>query len=144
VLAAPFAILACRSEPRQQVPAASEAGVADSASDASRPLRTGDVQLTVKDGILLRDALLALLRSSNLPDREELLKWTENASLTMDPDGVFRIGRWILGEWFGSPALTYRLRRTEAALLVYVAPIVQENGHPVVKSIDPVIVHARR
>lgn len=107
-------------------------------------LPTGNVEVTLEDGAALREGLLKQLRGSTLPDRDELIQWTEHASAMITPDGAFRLGRWVLGENFGVLAMTNRLRQTDQGALIYVADVLKEQGGWTVKEVLPEIVHARR
>ncbi len=155
-----MAIVACHKEAPQEVQVlpevpmveSSQTGTSAEPSDGSSgnpdrtviTLPTGSVEVTVQDGAVLREALLKRLRASDVPDRDELLLWTEHASATIGPDRVFRLGRWILGDHFGALALTNRLRQTDQGALIYVAPVAKESGGWTVQEVEPEIAHARR
>ena len=107
-------------------------------------LPTGNVEVTLQDGDALRASLLQKLRASDVADRDELLQWTEHAKATIDADGVFRLGTWILGEHLQELALTNRFRQTPSAMLIYVATFSKAGGVWTVKALEQQIVHARR
>ena len=74
--------------------------------------------ITLADAGVIKAALLARLRQSQLGDRDYLIKATEQVAPSID-QGVLRIGIWILQAQGGKLAITYRMpgpkacRRTE-------------------------------
>ena len=160
-IAAAIALLGCRKEPPQDVSAVPEVSMSDSstpmgargeagdgaAGSSDRTviaLPSGNVEATLADGPGLREALLKQLHASDVPDRDELIQWTEHASARVDPEGGFRLGTWVLGELGGELVLSNRLHQTSEGMLIYLAPVAKEHGVWTVKEVQSEIVHARR
>jgi len=82
-----------------------------------------EIRLTAREGELIKFALVEWLTKSSYPDREMLLKFTQKASVVIDPDGVLRIGAWVLGAGSSGPVVRYREPPTALGIKAHVATL---------------------
>ena len=99
--------------------------------------------ITLADAGVIKAALLARLRQSQLGDRDYLIKATEQVAPSID-QGVLRIGIWILQAQGGKLAITYRMPAGPEGMQAYRAEVAKEGSGWVVKDVVAGQIRARR
>jgi hypothetical protein len=92
-------------------------------------LRVGDadVTLTLDELKSIRDALVAYLKASTYEDRDALLPWSDGPAF-IDPEGVARIGPWVLGVQGKEIYLRYREPPGQSAGKAHKAILAKKDG----------------
>lgn len=99
-------------------------------------LAEGLVTVTLDDARAMKDALLRALDASQVEHREHLIRMTASAPVWIDPDGVVRIGAWLLERAQDAMALTFPLPSGGALRLRCVARVERAEGGWSVTRID--------
>jgi hypothetical protein len=84
---------------------------------------TGGMVVTLADASAIREALLAAVARSSLPESPTLLALTEPLPAWIDPAGQVMIAGWLLQMGNGGLVLRYRLTEAEDAILGFKAPV---------------------
>ena len=107
-------------------------------------LRVGDadVSLTLDDAKAMRAALLDYLKRSDYEDRDALIPWTGPAFI--DPEGMVRIGPWLLGSEGKEMFLRYREPPGELAGKAHRATLAKKDGTWTVSSLVMEKIRTRR
>jgi hypothetical protein len=88
-----------------------------------------EVPVTREDAKAIQTALLAYLKTSNYPDREELLRWTQgDSSAWIDGEGIVRIGPWLLDAEDTRMFLRYREAPGQLAAKAHKAYLTRTDG----------------
>ena len=99
--------------------------------------------LTVEDGRALQALLLARLRESDVPDKDFLIGFTQNAQPRLDT-GELRIGVWLLQVFDQQLMLRYRMPAQGVSGSVYSAAVTRGAGGWEVGQVLAGIIHYRR
>lgn len=99
--------------------------------------------LTIEDGQSLQASLLARLRESDVPDKDFLISFTQNAQPRLDT-GELRIGVWSLQVFEQQLMLRHRMPAQGASGPVYSAAVTRGPGGWEVGQIQAGIIHYRR
>lgn len=86
-----------------------------------------DVTITRADVAAIAAALRDALKTSDHPERQELLVWSQGDGW-IDPDGSVRIGTWLLSAEGGGLILRYRETVTEPATKSHRAVVEKKDG----------------
>ena len=134
--------------PVVQASPVSAANSEDTLSSANTGTTTVEVAgqrllVTLADARVIKAALLARLRQSQVEDRDYLIKATEQVAPTID-QGVLRIGIWILQAQGGKLALTYRMPAGPEAAQAYRAGVTKEGPSWVVQDVVAGQIRVRR
>lgn len=82
-----------------------------------------EVTVTLEDARAMRKALLEALQASDLDGREDLVAWAQGPAW-IAPDGIARVGPWLLGAHDDELVLRYREpERSHRATLVWAAGV---------------------
>jgi hypothetical protein len=86
----------------------------------------GRMVVTLADARAIREALLAAVARSSLPERQTLLAVTEPLPAWIDPAGLVMIAGWLLQMGNDGLVLRYRLTEAEDAILGFKASVLHD------------------
>lgn len=103
-----------------------------------------DVVITLQDAKEMQAALLGYLKASKYEDRGELMRWSQGPSVWLDPDGIVRIGPWVLGVEDREIILRYREPPAGDAAKAHKAYLAKKDGRWIVKEVLTERIRVRR